>query len=137
MPEEINNEEKRAARFEMVAGIIIAFFTAILAINGMAGDSYGSAILLANTEKASTYDWYSSKSIKQTLVENEIHTLEALVDSEDMSMSDKIALKNNIYDLQERVDRYSKEKKEILVGSAALDESEWIQDVDGRRDATR
>jgi len=191
-PEE--EEKDSNARFEMIAGVIIALFTAILALAGLAGDSYGQSILLANNEKASAYDWYSSKSIKQNLIEGQKEDLEALMDSgalkeqaaddfnEYLTKLDEISLRiknlkdtpdvnmgkaspeniyldleiakisgalealltsdllqtdtqtrlrNHIVDLQNEIDRYGKEKTEILKGSANLDKSEWVQDVDG------
>jgi len=190
-----------SARFEMITGIILAFFTAILALSGLAGDSYGESILLAESEKTSAYDWYSSKSIKQTLTEGQRDTLAALLKTNSISEQnnfnykeyldelDKITLNvknavavqdldvkntsanqgkvlpedyhldlelakvtgaleslfNNsneqnsiqtniekyINELDKEINRYKKEKNEILQGSAAINSDDWTQDVDG------
>lgn len=128
---QMGEREAKANRFEMRSGIVLAIFTAILAISGLAGDSYGEAILVDTGEKANAYDWYSSKSIKQTLTGNEKNTLEALVQSDALAMDAKISIKKEIYALGQKIERYEKEKKEILVGSANIDESEWAQDIDG------
>lgn len=118
-------------RFEMIAGIIIAIFTAILAIAGLAGDSYGQSVLLANTEKADAYDWYNTKGIKQTVTEGQKDVLDSLIASGVISAGAKKEVETYTNKLQEKIDKYTAEKKEILTGSSALEESQWIQDVDG------
>ncbi len=129
--EESVSIEDGNSRFEMMAGIVIAVFTAILAINGLAGDSYGSSILLANTEKASAYDWYNSKGIKQILAEGQADTMSGLLDSGIITASKQADFQTEIDKVTAKSERYLKEKNEILKGSANLPQDEWIQDVNG------
>jgi len=119
------------SRFEMIAGIVIAIFTAILAINGLAGDSYGSSILLDNTEKVSAYDWYNSKGIKQILAEGQADTMTGLLESGVIAAGKQADFQKEIDKITANSDRYIKEKNEILKGSANIPQNEWIQDVDG------
>jgi hypothetical protein len=129
--EETVTVEEQSSRFEMFAGVVIAIFTAFLAINGLAGDSYGSSILIANGEKASAYDWYNSKSIKQILVEENRATLDGLVSAGAVSSGASSVLAEHISDLDTRIEKYQKEKTEILKGSNTIGEADWVQDVDG------
>jgi hypothetical protein len=132
--EEINtqiNIEGDNSKFEMIAGITIAFFTAILAISGLAGDSYGQSILLANTEKANAYDWYNTKGIKQIQVENQRDSLQTLLDSGAVKAESRQSILDYLKELDQKIAKYTAEKNEILVGSATLDKSQWVQDVDG------
>lgn len=132
--EEINtqvNIEEDNSKFEIIAGIIIAFFTAILAIAGLAGDSYGQGILLGNTEKADAYDWYNTKGIKQTVTEGQKDVLDSLIATGVVKADSKKEVEAYLTKLQEKINKYSAEKNEILVGSNALDQSQWAQDVDG------
>lgn len=118
-------------KFEMIAGIIIAIFTAILAISGLAGDSYGQSILLANTEKADAYDWYNTKGIKQTVTEGQKDVLDSLIATGVVKAESKKEVQAYLDKLQDKITKYNNEKNEILVGSEALDQAQWAQDVDG------
>ncbi|MCX6745223.1 MAG: DUF4337 domain-containing protein [Candidatus Parcubacteria bacterium] len=123
--------EEGNPRFEMMAGIVIAVFTAILAINGLAGDSYGSSILLDNTEKVSAYDWYNSKGIKQILAEGQANTMTGLLESGVIASGKQADFQKEIDKVTANSARYIKEKNEILQGSDNIPQNEWIQDVDG------
>jgi hypothetical protein len=125
------NIEEDSSKFEMIAGIIIAFFTAILAIAGLAGGSYGQSVLLGNSQKNSAYDWYNTKGIKQMIVEGQKETIESLLASGLIKTEAKETLKQNLTDLDKSIAKYTNEKNEIMVGSVALDKSQWVQDVDG------
>lgn len=118
-------------KFEMIAGIVIAIFTAILAISGLAGDSYGQSILLGNTEKADAYDWYNTKGIKQTVAEGQKDVLDSLIATGVIKADSKKQAEAYIGKLQEKINKYANEKNEILIGSQALDQSQWAQDIDG------
>ncbi|MCX6743287.1 MAG: DUF4337 family protein [Candidatus Parcubacteria bacterium] len=132
--EEINtqvNIEEDSSKFEIIAGIIIAFFTAILAIASLAGNSYGQSVLLGNSQKNSAYDWYNTKGIKQMIVEGQKETVVSLLASGLIKAEAKAALQQNSADLDKSINKYTSEKNEIMVGSAALDKSQWAQDVNG------
>ncbi len=182
-------------RFEMIAGVILVLFTAILVFSGIAGDYYSKSIIIASSEKSTAYDWYNSKTIKQNLIEGQKADLEALIGSgvlkeqvslefkqyleklenvsirikklkdtpdvnlgkaypENIYLDLEIAkisgalealinsdllqtgtqerLRDHIVELQNEIDRYDKEKTEILQGSENLDPIKWAQEIDGK-----
>jgi len=129
--EESVTVEEGNSRFEMIAGIIIAVFTAILAINGLAGDSYNQSILLDNTEKVNAYDWYNTKGVKQALAEGQADTMAGLLESGAIAESKKADFQKELDKLSANAQRYIKEKNEILKGSANIPPTDWIQDVNG------
>lgn len=118
-------------RFEMKCGVMLAIFASILAILELGGaySEYGMSI--AYSEKVNAYAWYNSKSIKQNLVEGQRDSLASLLDAGVISTEHSEATHKIVEDLNEKINRYEKEKHEITVGSANLQKEEWIQDVDG------
>lgn len=124
-------EEEKGKHFEALCGILIALFAAILAITDLGAGKFGDDELIAHNEKNNAYLWYQSKGIKETLVEGQRDTLKALVDAGSIRPEQLPAVQRLVQDLEGRVDRYGKEKKEILLGSSAVGEANWVQDVDG------
>ena len=57
-------------RLELITGLLIAVFAAILAIVDLGAGKFGKEQILANNQKTEAYQWYQSKSIKQTLTES-------------------------------------------------------------------
>jgi hypothetical protein len=129
---EISEKIEIFDRFEMIAGIIIAVFTAILAINGLSGSSYVQSALLANSEKVNAYDWYNTKGIKQILVEGQKDTLDSLLASGAVNSTNRQPIEDYSEELSKKIDKYIKEKNEILLGSDNISQEDWIQDVDGK-----
>jgi Domain of unknown function (DUF4337) len=123
--------EEKGKSFEVWCGVVIAFFAAVLAITDLGAGKYGDDELLAHNEKNGAYLWYQSKGIKETLVEGQRDTLQALVASGSIQPSQLPAVQALIQDLNGRADRYGKEKSEILLGSQTVGQAHWVQDVDG------
>lgn len=123
--------EKRGSRFEALCGILIALFAAVLAVTDLGAGKYGDDELIAHNEKNNAYLWYQSKGIKETLVEGQRDTLQSLVAAGSIQADQIPAIQGLIQKLDDKVERYDKEKKEILLGSAAVGQEGWAQDVEG------
>jgi hypothetical protein len=128
---ETESEEKGGKRFEALCGILIALFAAVLAVTDLGAGKYGDDELIAHNEKNNAYLWYQSKGIKETLVEGQRDTLQSLVAAGSIRPEQLPAIQGLIQKLDGKVERYGKEKKEILLGSAAVGQEGWAQDVDG------
>lgn len=118
--------------FEVVCGVVIAVFAAVLAIASLGADKFSGDELIAHNEKNGAYLWYQSKGIKETLVEGQRDTLQALVAADSIRPEQLPVVQGLIQKLDSTVGRYGKEKKEILLGSAAVGRENWVQDVDGQ-----
>lgn len=118
-------------RFETWCGVVIALFAAVLAITDLGGGKYGDDELIAHNEKGSAYLWYQSKGIKETLVEGQRDTLQALVQAGSIRPEQLPAIQKMIQDLDGDASRYGREKKEILLGSKTVGQENWAQDVAG------
>lgn len=127
----MSDSEEGGKSFEVVCGVVIALFAAVLAITDLGGGKYGDDELIAHNEKGSAYLWYQSKGIKETLVEGQRDTLQALVLADAIRSEQRPAVDALIQKLEAKVQRYGKEKKEILLGSSAVGKENWVQDVEG------
>jgi len=117
--------------FETWCGVVIALFAAVLAITDLGGGKYGDDELIAHNEKGGAYLWYQSKGIKETLVEGQRDTLQALVQAGSIRPEQLPAIEKMIQDLDGDATRYGREKKEILLGSKTVGQDNWAQDVAG------
>jgi hypothetical protein len=117
--------------FEMTCGVILAFLAAMLAITNLMSGRFGDDQMIALNEMESAYSWYESKSIKQTLVKGQRDILAALVEAGTIEPDRIDAVNAMMENFQSEVDRYEREKTEILQGSATVGEENWAQDVDG------
>ncbi len=119
-------------QFEMKCGVLIAIFAAVMAVSDMFAGKYGEDEIKYINEKSSAYMWYQSKSIRETVTEGQRELINTLVEG-DLIKSDSIEkLKTHTDKLTKNVERYKKEKKEILVGSAKVGKENWVQDIDGK-----
>jgi hypothetical protein len=128
-------EEAKKKRFEMLCGIIIAFFAAVLAVTDLGAGKYGDDELIAHNEKSNAYQWYQSKSIKQNLVEGERDMLKTLLAAGAIHKNQIPGMKSLVINLDQKIEKYDKEKKEILLGSSAVNKNNWVQEVDGKMGA--
>ncbi|HSF41421.1 MAG TPA: DUF4337 domain-containing protein [Thermoanaerobaculia bacterium] len=129
--------EEKGKRFEALCGILIALFAAVLAVTDLGAGKFGDDELIAHNEKNNAYLWYQSKGIKETLVEGQRDTLQSLVDAGSIRPEQLAAVQGLIGKLDSKVLRYGKEKKEILLGSTAVGQEGWAQDVDGEMGKVR
>jgi len=119
------------SNFEIKAGVFIAIFAAFMAVNDLFAGKYGDDEIMGTNEKAAAYQWYQSKSIKETLAEGEVSLLSSLLESKSITPTSVEGVKLHISKLQTKVQKYEKEKNEILLGSAKVGKENWIQDIDG------
>ncbi len=124
--------EKQGRNFDVLCGIVIALFAAVLAVNDLGAGKFGDDELIAHNQKNNAYLWYQTKGIKETLVEEQRNTLQALVAAGSIRPEQLPTVENLIKTLDEKIKRYGKEKAEILQGSAGVGQANWSQDVDGK-----
>ena len=123
--------EEKSSSFEARCGVIMAVFAAIMAVNDLVAGKYGDDEIIGTNEKAAAYMWYQSKSIKETLVDGERSLLESLHDAGAIKPGAEKAVQNHIADLRLKIQRYKKEKNEILKGSESVGKENWVQDLNG------
>ncbi len=126
-------EKKEGVKFEVVCGIVIALLAAVLAVNDLGAGKYGDDELIAHNQKNNAYLWYQTKGIKETLVEEQRNTLQALVAAGSIRPEQLSTVEGLIGKLDDKAKRYGKEKAEILQGSEAVGQENWAQDVDGAK----
>jgi hypothetical protein len=129
---EENDPGQGKESFEILCGVLIAVFAAVLAITDLGAGKYGDDELIAHNEKGNAYLWYQSKGIKETLVEGQRDTLQALVAAGSIRPEQLPTIESLIQKLDGKVKRYGEEKAEILQGSQAVGPAHWAQDVDGK-----
>ncbi len=125
-------ESTGQGRFELLCGIVITLFAALLAVTDLGAGRFGDDELISYNEKANAYQWFNSKGIKQTLVEGQRDLLQSLLDAKTINPANEEAMKKYVTHLEQDIDKYKKEKKEILLGSAKIGQENWVQDVDGQ-----
>lgn len=129
---ETQEAEAQNRRWEPYLAGALAIFASVLAINELGAGKYGEDELKLSNEKTSTYLWYQSKGIKEGIAEGQRDLLRSfseggMIRAEVKERVDKLAV-----DLDTRVERYKKERKEILLGSKTVGEKNWAQEVDGQ-----
>lgn len=121
------------AQMELAFPLSIALFAAILSINDLFAGRYGTDELQMSNSRNNAYQWYQSKGIKETMLEGQLELLESLLLSGTIAPQKIDVVEKVVRDSETRIERYRAEKKEILQGSKALKEEEWVQDVDGAK----
>jgi len=119
------------AHFEILCGITLAIFAAFLAINDLGAGKFGDDELIAYGLGQQAFAWYASKGLKENLADGQIGLLQSLIDAGTIPAENRAGIEKNLADLKADVARYKKEKKEILLGSKAVGEANWVQDIDG------
>ena len=107
-------EERSAKRFEFASGLTLAILAAVTAVNDLGGGKYGDDEIMGHNERSAAFEWYQSKSIKQTVIEQQKDMLQALLDAGAISADATPTIQARTAKLDEEISRYKKEKKEIL-----------------------
>jgi hypothetical protein len=123
---------KSENRLETITGLILAVFAAMLAIFELGSGKFGKEQLIANNQKTEAYEWYQSKSIKQTLTESHSDLIKTFIKGGLIDSNKKSSVNKYVGSLDAKVKRYDKEKNEILKGSDAVGKENWVQDKDGK-----
>lgn len=124
--------EEEDANWELRFGLTLAIFAAALAINDLGAGKFGDDELKETNEKASAYMWYQAKGIKESLAEGQRDMIQTLLQGGAVSEEKAGDLRKVAEHLDAEVARYKKDKKEILLGSAAVGQENWTQEVDGK-----
>lgn len=126
MVDEKDESEDQSSAFETWAGLVIAVFAAILAINGLGAGKFGDDEQNAIIEKSNQFSWYQSKSIKESLADNQAKTLEAYRKAGLVPPDKEAAIVEMIARLDKKAERYDYETRIILDGSAAHEKDDWF-----------
>ncbi len=128
-----DTDDSGARRFELLAGLTLAVFAAVLAVVDLGGGKYGDDEIIGTNEKASLYQWYQSKSIKQSVAEQQGSLLTALLEAGAVAPTGESAIRAQIAKSTSEVARYDAEKAEILKGSDAVGPAGQVLEVDGEK----
>lgn len=118
--------------FEMKCGVLIAVFAAIMAVSDMFAGKYGEDEIKYINEKSAAYMWYQAKSIRETAIEGQRDLINTMLESRNANDPSVVKLREHTDKLTKKIERYGKEKKEILLGSSKVGQDNWVQDVDGK-----
>lgn len=118
-------------RAEAIGGVLIAFFAALMAISQMVNGELEEEMMIAHNKVVNYSSWYQSKSIKESLKEGELDYLRTLLNTGMVAEDKQSVLTEQIQETKELIEKYGAEKTEILIGSANIPKTEWVQDLDG------
>jgi hypothetical protein len=118
-------------QIERRIGLTLALFAAVLAVVDLGGGKFGDDEIIGTNEKANLYQWYQSKSIKQSIVEQEVQLLTGLVEAGAVTAQGQRAITNQLTIAKQAVQRYEREKREILLGSKAVGPKAQVLEVSG------
>lgn len=132
MSELVAAETHSDSYWELRFGLTLAVFAAALAINDLGAGKFGDDELKETNEKASSYMWYQSKGIKESLAEGQRDLIRTLLKAGAIASDKTDDLELVAVQLEAEVGRYQREKKEILLGSVAVGKENWAQEIDGK-----
>ncbi|MFQ3576347.1 MAG: DUF4337 domain-containing protein [Cytophagales bacterium] len=127
----METEDPKSKKFELIIALVLAFFAAASAINGLYADKFGEDEMIAHNRYNQQYSWFQSKSIKQILAENQRDMLVGLLKAGLVKAENTQSLDSTIAHLNQEIARYKKEKREIMLGSSKVGKENWVQDIDG------
>ncbi|EXI89360.1 MAG: hypothetical protein AW12_01713 [Candidatus Accumulibacter sp. BA-94] len=128
----MSDESEKSSTFEMLCGLTLAVLAAVLAINDLGAGKYGDDEIIAHNQKANAFDWYQAKGIKQSLVEGQRDILRILLESRVIPAESEARMGTLMATLDKEIGRYRKERKEILLGSTAVGQENWVLEEDGK-----
>ena len=129
--EKDDDQDGKGNKSEIIIGLLLAIFAAVLAINDLGAGRYGDDEKIAHNKHTEMYNWYQSKSIKQSLLKGQIELMKTLEQAEAIKPELKEALAGNVAKMQKKIDAYDREMREIQQGSKAVGQEGWAQDVKG------
>jgi hypothetical protein len=122
---------RASERIEALGGILIAFFASLLAISQLVGSNVEDDRKRAEIQHLEMFNWYQSKSVKQSLQESHLASVKLLLITGRTSGTERAYADSLVAGLNAEIARYGREKKEILIGSRSTPREQWAQDVDG------
>ena len=128
----MSDDDERSSTFEMICGLTLAILAAVLAITDLGAGKYGDDEIIAHNQKANAFEWYQAKGIKQSLVEGQRDLLRILLESRVIPPEAEGNMGKLLSSLDADIGRYQKERKEILLGSKAVGQENWVLEEDGK-----
>jgi hypothetical protein len=119
------------SRWEIRFGFALAIFAAALAINELGAGKFGDDELKETNEKSNAYMWYQSKGIKESLAQGQHDLILLLLKSESIAPEKQEELNQLAKGLEQQIQRYKKEKQELLLGSETVGPENWTLEVHG------
>ncbi len=129
----LNN--KSGVFWETLFPLFIAIFASILAINDLLSDNVASTQIKLGNSRNDAFQWFQSKGIKEIIVKGQFDLINVLVESDAIAKEKSAHFQQMLEKLNEKKNRYHKEKKEILLGSKVVGPENWAQDIDGKMGA--
>ena len=129
---ELPEEDKESSGFEVLCGLTLAILAAILAITDIGGGRFGDDEIIAHNQKTNSFNWYQAKAVKESLIEGQRDMLKVMMDSGAIPAKAQDQMTVLMSTLNKEIDRYKKEKAEILRGSESVGESAWVVEQDGK-----
>jgi hypothetical protein len=117
---------------QLIIGISISIFAAFLALVDLGGGRYGDDEMIAHNHHGKMYSWYQSKSIKQNQLEGQHDLLVALKKAGVITNENQVKIDTLLHQSEVEIERYNKEKKEIMLGSKAVGKDNWVIEKDGK-----
>lgn len=114
-----------ADNYQMKCGVTLGIVAAIVAANSISSGRWGETEIQASNEKGTAYAWYQSKSIKESIVEGQRDNVKTLILTSGTKDTYRATLEKDLERLNKSLQRYEREKKEILLGSAGVGEANW------------
>ena len=130
--DDTDKQEEAGKRYEMLSGLTLAVLAAVLAVTDLGGGKYGDDEIIGTAEKSNAYAWYQSKSLKQTVLEQQQQLLKGLSDAGAIAPEAKATIDGQVAALDKDIARYKAEKKEIMEGSEAVGKEGQVLDKDGQ-----
>jgi hypothetical protein len=128
----MSEDGEKSSTFEMICGLTLAILAAVLAITDLGAGKYGDDEIIAHNQKANAFEWYQAKGIKQSLVEGQRDLLRILLDSRVIPPEAEGKMGKLLASLDADIGRYQMERKEILLGSKAVGQDNWILEEEGK-----
>lgn len=132
MVEKVEEQESSSSKMELIIGLLLSIFAAVLALNELGGGRYGDDEKIAHNKHTEMYNWYQSKSVKQALFKGQVDLLNDLSQAGSLQPQAQAAIDANIKMLNAKIDKYERELKEIQLGSSVVGKENWAQEQEGK-----
>jgi len=129
---ENQRDVKESSGFEVLCGLTLAVLAAVLAITDIGGGRFGDDEIIAHNQKTNAFNWYQAKAVKESLIVGQRDMLKVMMDSGAIPAKTQDQMTRLMSTLNTEIDRYKKEKEEILLGSAEVGKSAWVIEKDGK-----
>ena len=117
-------------QFELMYGVCLALFAALLAVVDLQSGIVGTEEIKLVVGQNNAHQWYQAKSIKASLTRSQLETTELMMVGAKPQVLE--GLQGKVKILKEKLDLYGKEQREILLGSKAVGQEQWVQKIDGK-----